>query len=170
MLRFLLVVAVGVFVGLGIALVSAEMIEKTAGIEFCSSCHSMHGVAASYEQSLHGGNNRVGFKAKCVDCHLPHDNVLHYVTAKAYSGAKDVLGELFWADSFDWLGNLQHRQKFVYSSGCLKCHDLGAMKYDVPKAYLAHKDFENGVVASCVKCHEHVGHKNIKDHLVTTDN
>ncbi len=169
MLRFLLVV-IGICIGLGTALISAEMIEKTGGEEFCSSCHSMEGVAAAYRDSLHGGNNRAGVKAECVDCHLPHNTVFHYVTAKAYSGAKDVLGELFWADSFDWIGNLQHRVHFTYSSGCIKCHDLDAMNYKVPKAYLAHKDFKDGVVTSCVKCHEHVGHKNIKDHLVTKEN
>ncbi len=169
MLRFLLIITVGIFIGLGIALVSAEMIGKTGGEEFCSSCHSMEGVVVAYVNSLHGGNNAVGFKAECVDCHLPHDNVLHYVAAKAYSGMKDVLGEMFWADSFDWVGNLEHRTGFVYSSGCVKCHDLDAMKYRIPKAYLAHKDLKNGVVKSCVTCHEHVGHKNIKDHLVVKD-
>ncbi len=159
--RLLFFVLVGIVVGLGIALGSAEMIEKTSGVEFCSSCHSMKAMVAAYENSSHGGNNKNGFKAKCTACHLPHDNVLHYVLIKAESGTKDVLGEIFWVDNFDFLGNLQHRQEFVYSSGCMECHDLDAMKYEIPKAYLAHRDFRNGVVKSCVKCHEHVGHKDI---------
>ena len=50
------------------------------------------------------------------------DNVYHYVTAKAYTGVKDVLGELFWAKSFDWINNLAHRKDFTYTSGCMQCH------------------------------------------------
>ncbi|MBM9518713.1 NapC/NirT family cytochrome c [Desulforhopalus vacuolatus] len=169
MIRFLLVVILGIIIGLGIALVSAEMIEKTADVEFCSSCHSMEGVVEAYGNAIHGGNNKAGFRAKCTACHLPHDNVLHYVMVKAESGMKDVLGEAFWVDSVDFVGNLKNREEFVYTSGCLQCHDMEAMKYDIPKAYLAHKDFKNGVVKSCVRCHENVGHKNIKDHLVKNE-
>jgi cytochrome c-type protein NapC len=110
--------------------------------------------------------NPLGFSTKCVDCHLPHDSVFHYVTTKAYSGAKDVLGELFWAKSFDWISNLQNKEHYVYTSGCLKCHDLNAIRYDIPKAFLSHKEFLSGKVTSCLKCHENVGHKNIKDHLM----
>ncbi len=156
----------GIILGLVLSLATAEMIERTSGREFCSSCHSMKGVARSNEGDVHGGMNNLGFIAKCADCHLPHDNVFHYVTAKAYTGAKDVLGEIFWADSFDWVGNLQHREKFTYTSGCVKCHDLSVIRYEIPKAFLAHKDFLSGKEPSCVKCHEHVGHKDIKDFLV----
>ena len=156
----------GIILGLVLSLATAEMIEHTSGPQFCSSCHSMKGVARSHAEDVHGGVNKQGFIAKCADCHLPHDSVFHYVTAKAYTGAKDVLGEIFWADSFDWIGNLQHRQDFTYTSGCIKCHDLRVIRYEIPKAYLAHKDFLSGKEPSCVKCHEHVGHKNIKDFLV----
>ncbi len=155
----------GIVLGLGLSLIGAEMIEKTSDAKFCSSCHSMEGVTQSHYEDIHGGNNPAGVKAKCVDCHLPHDNVFAYVTAKAYTGVKDVLGELFWADSFDWKGNLEKRKEFTYSTGCQKCHDLDSMRYEIPKAFLAHKDFKNGRVDSCVHCHEHVGHKNIKKYL-----
>ncbi len=149
-----------------VALAAAEMIERTSGSNFCSSCHSMQAVTHAYQADVHGGANANGTKAQCVDCHLPHDNVFKYVVAKAYSGSKDVLGEVFWADTFDWVGNLKERQEFAYSSGCRKCHDLDAIRYDIPKAFLAHKDFTTGKVKSCVQCHEHVGHKIIKDYLV----
>ncbi len=166
MKKIFLLICCGIVLGVVLSLGAAEMIEKTSGREFCSSCHSMKGVAKSNAGDIHGGMNKLGFVAKCADCHLPHDNVFHYVTAKAYTGAKDVLGELFWADSFDWVGNLQHRESFTYTSGCVKCHDLSVIRYEIPKAFLAHKDFLSGKVPSCVKCHENVGHKNIKDYLV----
>ncbi len=166
MKKVIFITSFGIILGLFLALGTAEMIEKTSGHEFCGSCHSMEGVTLSFAQDIHGGNNKKGFSAKCADCHLPHDNVFHYVTAKAYTGAKDVLGELFWADSFDWPGNLKHKKEFTYTSGCIKCHDLSIIRYDIPKAFLAHRDFLSGKVRSCVQCHENVGHKYIKDFLV----
>lgn len=165
MKKIFLVLFCGLLLGLAISLLAAEMIERTSGRAFCSSCHSMQGVSQAYTEDVHGGKNTLGFAAKCVDCHLPHDSVWHYVTAKAYSGTKDVLGEVFWAKSFDWIANLKNKEEFTYTSGCLKCHDLGAMHYDIPKAFLAHKDFLSGKVPSCLQCHEHVGHKNIQDAL-----
>ncbi len=166
MKKIFFLICCGIISGLVLSLAAAEMIERTSGREFCSMCHSMKGVARSNAADIHGGMNKLGFIAKCADCHLPHDNIFHYVTAKAYTGAKDVLGEIFWADSFDWVGNLQHREKFTYTSGCVKCHDLTVIRYEIPKAFLAHKDFLSGKEPSCVKCHEHVGHKTIKDFLV----
>lgn len=165
MKKALLLIVIAVFLGVVISFVGAEMIERTSGDEFCVSCHSMEGPVAAYRDDVHGGNNRLGFKAKCVDCHLPHDNVFVYTRAKAYTGVKDLLGEHFWVDSIDWKARLEKRQEYTYTTGCEKCHNLDVVKYEIPKAFLAHKDYKTGKVASCVKCHEHVGHKNIKAHL-----
>ncbi len=165
MKKILFVLICGIIIGLAVSLVAAEMIERTSGKAFCSSCHSMRAVSNAYTEDVHGGNNTQGFRAKCVDCHLPHDSVLHYLSAKAYSGAKDVLGEIFWAKSFDWTANLKNREQFTYTSGCLACHDLSAMHYDIPKAFPAHKAFLSGKVTSCLACHETVGHKDIRDAL-----
>lgn len=167
MKKLFLLFGVGSCLGLVLALAAAETIERTSGLQFCSSCHSMQGMAHAYQADIHGGANDRGLKARCVDCHLPHDNVLLYVAMKAYDGTKDVLGEMFWADKIKWPDHLKQREEFTYSSGCQKCHDLEAMRYKIPKAFLAHKDFKTGKVASCVHCHEHVGHKNIQDFLVT---
>ncbi len=165
MKKFLVTLILGMCFGLVIALLGAEMVEKTSGEEFCSRCHSMKGVTAAYKEDVHGGSTKLGFITKCTDCHLPHDNVFKYITAKAYTGVKDVLGELFWAETFDWQANLENRKKFTYTTGCQKCHNLNVIKYEIPKAFLAHKDFKTGKVDTCVQCHEHVGHKNIKAHL-----
>ncbi|MBM9614248.1 NapC/NirT family cytochrome c [Desulfobulbus rhabdoformis] len=165
MIRAFTLLLCGTLAGLGIALVGAEMIERTSGVEFCSSCHSMQGVAQAYQQDVHGGNNKLGIKVHCADCHLPHEDVGFYVQAKAYNGIKDVLGEIFWVEDVDWIGNLEHRESFTYDSGCRKCHHLDAFRHEIPKAYLAHKDYKMGIVKSCVHCHKHVGHTNIKKYL-----
>lgn len=166
MKKTLLLLLCGILVGLGLALGGAEMIERTSGVEFCASCHSMKAAARAYEADIHGGSNKFGVRAHCADCHLPHDNVFSYLTTKGSNGVEDALGELFWAKSFDWIGNLHNREAFTYSSGCRKCHDLGTIRYEIPKAYLAHRDYKMGIVKSCVHCHQHVGHKDIKGYLI----
>ncbi len=165
MKKFLILLLIGICLGIVISLGSAEMVQRTSGVNFCSKCHSMKGMVTAYKQDTHGGNNHIGFKAKCTDCHLPHDNVFTYMKAKAYTGIKDVLGEAFWVDEIDWIANLERREEYTYTNGCQKCHNLDLIKYDIPKAYLAHRDFKTGKVNSCVQCHTHVGHKNIKAHL-----
>ncbi len=165
MKKILLLLVTGICLGVVFSIGGAEIIERTSGDAFCSSCHSMEPMTAAYHESVHGGNNSIGFKAKCADCHLPHDNVVTYLTAKAYTGAKDVLGELFWVENIDWIKHLEKREEFTYSSGCRKCHHLKEIKYQTPKAFLAHRDLLEGEGPSCIRCHEHVGHKNIKAYL-----
>ena len=167
MKKIIVLVVCGIGIGVVCSLLAAEMVERTAGVRFCASCHTMKGPARAYAEDVHGGNNPYGVRARCVDCHLPHDNVAHYLAAKAMTGTKDVLGEMFWARKVDWKTNLKNRKEFVYTSGCLQCHDLGTMRYEIPKAFLAHREFQMGVVDSCVKCHEHVGHRHIGEHLPT---
>lgn len=165
MKKFFIFTILGICFGVALSLVGAEMVERTSGVEFCSQCHSMTPMVAAYKDDIHGGVNKNGVKAKCADCHLPHDDVFTYITAKAYTGIQDVIGEYILPTDIDWVTNLEKRQEYTYTTGCQTCHDLDVIQYEIPKAFLAHKDFKTGKVTSCVQCHEHVGHKNIKAHL-----
>lgn len=83
--------AIGMLVSLGIA----QMIHMTGDDKFCVSCHVMEPMRDAYLDDIHGGKNRVGVKADCVACHLPHDNVLNYVFRKAYNGATEAAAMVF---------------------------------------------------------------------------
>ncbi len=77
-----------VLAGLGVGAIASWAImhtafHATADYEFCTSCHSYEPIAKAYREDIHGGNNSVGFRAACNDCHLPHDNALHYFFVKA---------------------------------------------------------------------------------------
>ena len=52
--------------------------------ETCNNCHVME---AAYENWYHAPHERW---AKCVECHLPHDNLIHYYFEKARTGFHDV--------------------------------------------------------------------------------
>lgn len=63
------------------------------------------------------------FKAKCVDCHLPHDSYIGYVFKKASNGISEVTHMMTHdAKNQPWIENRKNRAKFVYDSGCLSCH------------------------------------------------
>src|SRR5512141_3371632 len=50
----------------------------------CNNCHVMD---AQYENWYHAGHAQV---AVCVECHLPHQNLIAYYVAKGKTGMHDV--------------------------------------------------------------------------------
>ncbi len=57
-------------------LASGFMVEPPNTDTFCVTCHAMPPFRIAWQESVHGGNNRQGVAAQCVDCHLPHGNFL----------------------------------------------------------------------------------------------
>jgi len=157
--------------GLGVAAswaVMDTMIHATGDHEFCSSCHSHAPIGSSYRESLHGGNNAVGWRATCSDCHIPHDSALHYLWVKGVHGVVDPTMEFLKEPyDIDWHANRERREKYVYDSGCLKCHlYLRESTESNRKAFRPHRRyFNNPDDLSCVGCHKHVGHARLGDHL-----
>jgi len=146
------------------------MVEQTGDKDFCTSCHSMIPVGASYEADVHGGANNSGVRAQCIDCHVPHDNPFAYLWGKAVSGTHDVWAEMTYdLDAIDWQAKRKHPERFVYDSGCLHCHSNleRATMADV-KAFVAHKPYFLGKTEqTCANCHA-VGHKNLSKYIVRT--
>ena len=163
----LLCVASGIL-GVAYALINAEAFHATSEAEFCISCHAMEPMVAAYEEDLHGGKNRFGIRASCCDCHLPHDTVTHYVIKKHTTSLKDIWGNFVTGpENIDWLEKRDHRERFAYDSGCLRCHgNLEAATKSNMKSFLPHRDYFLGRAdLKCVTCHKHVGHRNLGNHL-----
>jgi len=162
--RYLLFLLAGAILACAGSLFTAVAVKKTSGAEFCGSCHSMNPVVASYYQDVHGGKNRGGVVVQCVDCHLPHDGVVSYMSAKAALGLHDIYVENFGSpEDIDWNAKRKRSEEYVYDSGCLKCHgNFEESTMANPKAFIAHKDYSMGASGTkCVSCHENVGHKNL---------
>ncbi|WP_286238056.1 cytochrome c3 family protein [Neptuniibacter halophilus] len=164
-----LVVVLG-FLGLGSVFVWMGMdtaLHQTSGQAFCGSCHSMKPMQASFLDDVHGGKSTVGVQALCTDCHLPHDSYINYLYVKAKSGAWDVYKEyIAGAEDVDWVEKRKHANRYVYDSGCLKCHNNLEQGSELDnKQFVAHKPyFQKTVSKSCIDCHD-VGHKNLMFHL-----
>jgi cytochrome c-type protein NapC len=138
-----------------------HMIQRTSGAEFCAGCHTMAPMAATYRLSTHAGNNRLGMQAECTDCHLPHDNPVRHILVKAQRSLKDTWAQ--WTQdttAIDWEVKRGERERFVYESGCLQCHEglrRGANP-DHPALFAGGTNPFDGRTFRCVHCHTDVGH------------
>ncbi|WP_120944711.1 MULTISPECIES: cytochrome c3 family protein [Helicobacter] len=159
----------GCVLGVFLSVLTVQAVEWTADDKFCGICHIMTPELEAYHADRHGGHNHVGFKARCVDCHLPHDNVVHYFVSKTILGIEDVYGNtLKDPKKFDWEKNRRRASEYVFDSGCLHCHDnLMRASASNMKSFLPHRDYFEGLShKKCVECHiDEVGHKNLGLHL-----
>ncbi|MFH1760201.1 MAG: NapC/NirT family cytochrome c [bacterium] len=165
---YIIIGCTGLLAGLVVSIVIAHGVVGTSEESYCGTCHTMAPMVAAYKDNSHGGNNPVGFRAKCADCHLPHDSMIKYLTAKALTGANDMFAEIFYDKTkIDWERKRFHREAYVYDSGCLKCHkDFEKVSMKNPKIFTAHRPYILGTVKDrCVTCHPYTGHSNLKEHL-----
>jgi cytochrome c-type protein NapC len=170
LLIILLVLLLVVPAAIAAAWVGTEtMIERTSDAEFCTTCHTMEPLARAHARDLHGGDNPSGVVAECTDCHLPHDNAAGHLVAKATTGLRDLWAQAIYpVHKPDWIANLERREDFVYDSGCLACHAaLERATTDDAAAAAAHDAYFAGGDGpdSCVDCHQHVGHEDLRNAL-----
>lgn len=149
-------------------LIAEEGMAATGDAEFCVSCHTMKPFEDAYKEDIHGGNSSHGVQATCTDCHLDHSNAGAYFFNKAQTGFHDMWVENFGdPESVDWIAGLEHRESYVYDSGCVSCHNnLEEATKASNKAFVAHRDYFAGSEQNqCVSCHEHVGHHNLSSYI-----
>ncbi len=160
----LVLLIIGTFLGMGISYTTAVEIKKTESGKFCSKCHTMEPMTQTHAMSPHGGNNSYGVAAQCVDCHLPHDTLSHYIIQKAKFGIRDVYAEFFTDTSeINWTKKRAHASSFVFNSGCLSCHsslDHSTMEGVEPE--IVKKADDRTLKTSCIECHPNVGHASKK--------
>ncbi|AJE02292.1 cytochrome c nitrite reductase small subunit [Geobacter pickeringii] len=126
------VIAVALFLMVG----PPQLLAKSSTPDFCVRCHVME---SEYESWIHTGAHR---RIKCVDCHLPNENVgLHYIW-KSIDGMKDVI--VFYSGfPPEHITISEHGQK-VLQRNCVRCHETT----------VAHIDTER----QCWQCHRRVSH------------
>ena len=80
---------IGALVAFVLAIFSVSMVLVTNKPKFCASCHEMQPFVDTWNRGIHGMADRGIMKAKCVDCHLPHDSLPRYLIAKVAYGLND---------------------------------------------------------------------------------
>ena len=144
------------------------MFHATDGAEFCGNCHVMSPMVNSYRDDVHGGKNANGFRATCLQCHLPHDSPQAYGFAKARTGMHDLWAQWTYdLKQIDWEAKRERREEYTYDSGCLSCHEnLERSTMASNKAFVAHRPyFQKTTQKTCVTCHAHVGHFELQENL-----
>ena len=137
--------------------------------QFCgTTCHSHEKFVYPEHQLSAHYNNRVGVRAMCVDCHVPHSYPAKLIV-KAKKGIADAYAEMRGTistqEKFDrerWrLANMVwDEMRADNSANCRHCHDPQAMdnKKQSEDAVKQHKKFASGK-ATCIDCHTGVAHK-----------
>lgn len=135
---------------------------------FCTGCHEMRdNPFAELKYTIHF-TNRSGVRAKCSDCHVPHEWTVKM--ARKIQASKEVWGKIF--------GTIDTPEKFQAkrlelaqrewarfrandSLECRNCHDYEYMDFTrqslraqhMHSTYLASKD------KTCIDCHKGIAHR-----------
>jgi cytochrome c nitrite reductase small subunit len=83
--------------------------------ETCANCHVMD---SPYENWYHAPHENV---TECVDCHLPHENVVVYYLEKGRQGAKDVYA--FTTGNIPVAIRASEKSKGIIQNNCVRCHE-----------------------------------------------
>lgn len=109
-------ICVGIVIGAG--LVVARIGNATSYLsdapDACINCHVMTDAYASWQRGSHG---RV---AVCVDCHLPHDNIVAKTAFKTKDGIKHSY--MFTMRKEPQVLKLSKGAVPVVQGNCLRCH------------------------------------------------
>ncbi len=115
-----------------------RVIEYSESPKFCASCHSMKSQHLTWSNSRHR-------TLKCVDCHLPNDNIPEHFLWKGIDGTKDVISQTLGLKEEDEIVLSPHGKK-VLQRNCIRCHN------DI----VSHVDSKR----NCIDCHRSLTHKN----------
>ena len=142
--------------------------ELTNTEAFCTGCHEMRdNVYAEMKRTVHF-SNRSGVRAKCSDCHVPHnwtDKV-----ARKMAASKEVWGKIFGtistrekfqAKRLELAQREWHRFKSNDSLECRNCHSEQAMDFtrQSKRAAEAHERFLVNGGKTCIDCHKGIAHE-----------
>ena len=104
--------------GVGMAVLLVRIANATSYLsdepQTCTNCHVMTDAYASWQRGSHG---RV---AVCIDCHVPHDNLVAKYAYKARDGLKHSY--VFTMRSEPQVLNPSAPAVPVIQSNCLRCH------------------------------------------------
>ncbi len=129
------VAALGVF-----AYVSEAMTYMGSDPATCANCHVMD---AAYENWYHAPHEDW---TECVDCHLPHDNVVSYYIEKARTGMHDVY--VFSTGQTPEVIRATPHTKAIIQQNCVRCHQ-GTVENTAMMA---------DETRTCWDCHRNVAH------------
>jgi cytochrome c-type protein NapC len=143
-------------------------LELTNTERFCIGCHEMRdNVYAELQGTIHF-TNRSGVRAKCSDCHVPHDWTDKM--ARKMQASKEVWGKIFgtintpekFAEQRLKLARHEwERMKANDSLECRNCHEFEYMDFtrQSKRAADAHSTYLANGEKTCIDCHKGIAHR-----------
>ena len=142
--------------------------EATNTMGFCISCHEMRdNVYEEYKKTVHF-QNPSGVRAKCSDCHVPHDwvpKVIRKIKASNELWHKLVgtidTPEKFEAHRLAMATRVWQSMKASDSRECRNCHSFEAMAF-VHQSRRAREKMETVAARAgktCIDCHQGIAHR-----------
>ena len=143
-------------------------LEFTNTETFCTGCHEMRDNPFQELQPTIHFTNRSGVRAKCSDCHVPHDWTNKM--ARKMQASKEVWGWIFGTidtrDEFlDKRLELARREwarlKANDSLECRNCHLYDSMDFtrQSKRGGFAHSTALEGGTKTCIDCHKGIAHR-----------
>jgi cytochrome c-type protein NapC len=143
-------------------------LEFTNTEQFCTSCHEMRDNPFQELQPTIHFTNRSGVRAKCSDCHVPHDWTNKM--ARKMQASKEVWGWIFGTidtrDEFlekrrELAGREWARLKANDSLECRNCHLYDSMDFtrQSRRAQFAHSTALEKGEKTCIDCHKGIAHR-----------
>jgi len=133
----------GFVIGVAVCGIGSAAMAFSGSPAFCGSCHAMKSEAATFAMSSHR-------ELECTDCHLPHDNAVHYMFEKGRTGMIDTYHEVLR----DYPANIKISAdgRQTVNDNCLRCHQttMGEVHADVGVS------MDTG--GDCLKCHSSIAH------------
>ena len=170
---FIVVAAVFLVVGLGLAGAYATAIDTTNKLTFCAdTCHEMHDtVYAEYQHSKHFKNEQ-GVVVACAQCHVPQNNwtgtLGHKILASFELYNHFILGEsdpkVFEKRRYALAQKVWAGFKETNARECKACHKYSNMLLDEqrPSIRAQHTDAMK-TDENCLDCHKGITHKTFDD-------
>jgi cytochrome c nitrite reductase small subunit len=124
---------VGVFLSFG----PPQLLAKSETPLFCNSCHVME---SRFEAWFNVGAHRT---IRCVDCHLPHQNLPAHYLWKSIDGMKDVI--VFYSGRTPEVITISERGKVFVRENCIRCHTERVAMIDQQR--------------NCWECHRFLQHQ-----------
>ncbi len=137
LLYVLAAVVIVIVLGLIAAFGPPQLYAKSESPEFCGSCHVL---TPEYEAWFHSGAHR---GIKCIDCHLPNDNLAHHLWAKGLEGVGDTLA--FHTGRVSEPIKLSDSGARVVVGNCRRCHAELVARINEERR--------------CWECHRRMSHK-----------
>jgi cytochrome c nitrite reductase small subunit len=132
-LLVLAAVATGLFMGFG----PPGLYARSGTPDFCAGCHVMQ---SEYENWVHAGAHR---RIKCIDCHLPNDNLPRHLAWKSIDGMWDVFA--FYSGRVPETIRLSQHGATILQENCQRCHAETISRINEDR--------------NCWQCHRRLSHR-----------